>query len=62
MMPDDATLRSIRLQGVDDDESRHFLAVVYRCGCWLKGDKWSLCQYHVGFDDGVEAAVTKGAS
>lgn len=26
--------------------------------CERKGDRWWLCDYHQGFDDGVEAAVT----
>jgi hypothetical protein len=27
------------------------------CGCEKRGDRWSLCPYHMGFDDGAEAAV-----
>lgn len=49
------TEHSIKLQGVVDDESRRFLAVVYACSCHQK-DGWWLCQYHQGFDDGVEEA------
>jgi hypothetical protein len=24
-----------------------------RCGCHLRGERWWLCQYHVGYEDGV---------
>jgi len=54
--PDPLTIASIRLQGIDEDESRRYLAAAYWCSCFLKRDRWSLCQYHEGFDDGVEAA------
>ena len=26
------------------------------CGCHGRGDKWWLCSYHEGFEDGVQAA------
>ena len=32
-------------------------AKVWECGCAvLRQDRWGLCRYHLGFEDGVEAA------
>lgn len=27
------------------------------CGCEHRGDRWHLCSYHEGYDDGVERMV-----
>ena len=27
------------------------------CGCEHRGDRWFLCTYHEGYDDGVERMV-----
>jgi len=27
------------------------------CGCEHRGDRWFLCSYHDGYDDGVERMV-----
>jgi hypothetical protein len=51
--PEELTIASIELQGKRDDDSR-----IYGCGCFRScdGTSWRLCQYHEGYDDGVEAA------
>jgi hypothetical protein len=52
--PEPETLASIRLNG-----SSTFIAgstTTYACGCSVRFDHWRLCQYHEGFDEGVEAA------
>jgi hypothetical protein len=51
--PDPLTLESIKMQAMDGEAPR--------CGCFpfTKRPGWFLCQYHEGFDDGVEAAQRK---
>lgn len=54
MTPEPETLASILLNG-----SPTFVAgstTTYGCGCSVRFDHWRLCQFHEGFEDGVEAA------
>jgi hypothetical protein len=49
------TIRSIKLQGIDESESRRYRKPVYRCGCFETVDigRWNCCEYHNGYDDAV---------
>lgn len=49
-MADEATLKSIKLQG------QEHLGGPYRCGCWEGKRQWHLCSYHEGYDDACELA------
>lgn len=52
-----ATLASIEMQG----PSVHLPFSAWKCGCELRDGweattgKWWLCDYHAGFEDGIEA-------
>ena len=58
MAPHPSTLASIHLQGVDAQVGR---VVRYKCGCDYGTGKasWILCNYHEGFDDGVESLAVE---
>jgi hypothetical protein len=49
-----ATLESIDAQGLSTTVTR-----AYNCGCSTSPDGYSiwLCQYHDGYDDGIERAL-----
>lgn len=53
MIPDDRTVASIEQQRVIKDTITN---IVYSCGCDRPNGRWRLCQYHDGFEDGLEAA------
>jgi hypothetical protein len=49
------TIANIELQGISRKTE---LQTVYRCGCDCTPDQmaWRACEFHDGYDDGVDAA------
>lgn len=50
------TQHDIEIQGCDPGEVvPEAFGGVRHCGCEKRGDRWWLCSYHVGFDEGAWA-------
>jgi hypothetical protein len=57
--PHPKTIESIQSQGADSSVPLTAMVDQWRCGCChgKNTGAWWLCQYHDGYDDGVEAAT-----